>query len=154
MLRLLLTTGTQNLENKLEDGVLEALMYLSLSQCGSSNIWRMSSMYFFLNHTHELSVIADMELQMGWTLESLVLILLTSKVSWTLDFLYYHKSHDLFNKYSQKETQKVNSKNNNLHNSILFDTLGIHKIYSKWLIEWKMTKSSYMHHHQKGFFPQ
>ena len=39
----------------------------------------MSSMHLVLNHTHKLLVIADKELQMGWILESLVLILLTSK---------------------------------------------------------------------------
>ena len=36
-------------------------------------------MHLVLNHSHKLLVIADMELQMEWILESLVLILLTSK---------------------------------------------------------------------------
>ena len=38
VLRTLLTTRTQNLENKLGDGVLEAPTYLPLSQCGDSTI--------------------------------------------------------------------------------------------------------------------
>ena len=42
---MLLTTRALNLENKLEGGVLEASMYLSLSQCGGSKIGRMPSLH-------------------------------------------------------------------------------------------------------------
>ena len=51
-----------------------------------------------------------------------VLILLRGNVSPTLDFVYYHKSHSLFNKYQSEGNTKGNRKNHNLHNSILFDT--------------------------------
>ena len=102
VLGILLTTGAQNLGNKLQDIVLKPPIHLSLSQCGGSKIWRIPSLHLPFNPTQVMQLMtSNTESQRRWILVNLAPNITHRQcISNSIDFLSYHKSLFFFFKFN------------------------------------------------------